>query len=354
MELIIKPTEACNFKCTFCSSTDIAPDKSAKLELEKIFEFLKRFPETNTIIINGGDPTMMPPLYYWEIINFLDHHMMDTTIAITTNLWDFYKNPDKWTPLFNNWRVGVTTSFQYGPGRLKPDGSLFSEEDFQKVSDLMLERVGYRPDFISVITDENDGYAIENVRLAKRMDVECKLNYAMASGVQSKPYILGKAYQLYIKVFEEGLGKWEFNTKQMVKRLKGKHTLCPQTRDCDEHIRVLHPDGKYFSCGSIADDGTHTIDFSEEMSSEKVATPLRDDFNLLSLKQECLTCPLFKICNGCKKTIKDLKHHDLVDKHCGIMKQIEKEVIALNRGDNEILENPSGNISQDESDKDRH
>ena len=69
MELIIKPTEACNFKCTFCSSTDIAEDKSSRLDLEQVFKFLKRFPETNTIIVNGGDPLMVPVNYYWEIIS---------------------------------------------------------------------------------------------------------------------------------------------------------------------------------------------------------------------------------------------------------------------------------------------
>lgn len=64
MELIVKPTEACNFKCTFCSSTDITDEKSKTLDLEYIFAFLRRFPNTGTIIINGGDPLMVKPEYY--------------------------------------------------------------------------------------------------------------------------------------------------------------------------------------------------------------------------------------------------------------------------------------------------
>ena len=40
----------------------------------KIFQFLDRYPETNTIIVNGGDPLMMDPKYYWEIINYLDEN----------------------------------------------------------------------------------------------------------------------------------------------------------------------------------------------------------------------------------------------------------------------------------------
>ena len=31
MDLIIKPTELCNFKCTFCSSTKISKNKKDEL-----------------------------------------------------------------------------------------------------------------------------------------------------------------------------------------------------------------------------------------------------------------------------------------------------------------------------------
>ena len=174
MELIIKPTEQCNFKCTFCSSTSISKHKSDILEHDYIFKFLKRFPRTKTIIVNGGDPLMMEPDYYWTIIDYLDKHELSTSIALTTNLWPVYKKPQKWTSLFCNERVGVTTSFNYGDGRLKGDYSLFTEDDFWKCSNAMLEYTGYSPDFISVITDDNEHLAIKNVELAKEMSCGLK------------------------------------------------------------------------------------------------------------------------------------------------------------------------------------
>jgi MoaA/NifB/PqqE/SkfB family radical SAM enzyme len=143
MDLIVKPTELCNFKCSFCSSSKITfEDNTATLDLNKIFKFLKRFPETNTIIVNGGDPLMMKPNYYWKIIEFLDKHNMPTSISLTTNLYPFLMKPMKWKELFNHPRIGVATSFQYGGGRLKGDYSEFTEEDFWKCSDAMLEHVG--------------------------------------------------------------------------------------------------------------------------------------------------------------------------------------------------------------------
>lgn len=340
MELIIKPTERCNFKCTFCSSTHITDDKSAELDHDYIFRFLKRYPETNTIIVNGGDPLMMSPDYYWKIIEFLDNNNMDTTISFTSNLWPFYKNPEKWTDLFRDERMGITTSFQYGGGRLKGDLSEFTEEDFWKVSDMMLEKIGYRPDFISVITEENVDRALDNVRLAKRMNVECKLNYAFSSGPpvkfrgitmgqQGKPYMLADIYAIYVQIWKEGLTEWEYNTKQMVKRLKGYSTSCPQNRDCDSGIRTLQPSGDYYSCGAFGDDGEYSIDFEKEMSGEKIF-PLRFQPELQSLKQSCFSCPMFQICNGCKKTIKDLKTHDMTETHCKKMKTLAIDIIEAN------------------------
>lgn len=341
MELIIKPTERCNFKCTFCSSTDITVDKSAELELEKIFEFLLRFPETSTIIVNGGDPLMMPPEYYWQIIRWLDERNYSTSISFTSNLWPFYKNPDKWAELFNHPRMGITTSFQYGGGRLKGDLTEFSEEDFWKVSDKMLEVCGYRPDFITVITEENADRALDNVRLAKKMGVECKLNYAFSSGPpvkfknivmgqQGRPFMLADMYEIYLQVYKEGLWPWEHSTKTMMRRLRSGDTICPQNRNCDAGIRCLQPQGDYYSCGAFGDDREYAIDWQEEVVNKKFIRILENKPELQSLKQSCYSCPMFEICNGCRKTIVDLQRHNMVEAHCSKMKTLAPAIIAAN------------------------
>jgi radical SAM protein with 4Fe4S-binding SPASM domain len=340
MDLIIKPTEQCNFKCTFCSSTHITDDKTATLDHQHIFDFLQRFPDTKTIIVNGGDPLMMQPEYYWTIITHLDKIGSDASISFTSNLWPFYKNPNKWKELFNHPRMGITTSFQYGGGRLKGDLSEFSEEDFWKTSDAMLEHCGYRPDFISVITEENAHLAIKNVELAKQMGVQCKLNYAFSSGPpvkfkgivmgqEGRPYLLADIYEIYVEIWQHGLTQWEYNTSQMVKRLKNLSTCCPQNRECDGGIRTLQPSGDYYSCGAFGDDKIYPIDFKTEMSGKQIF-PLRFQPEIQSLKQSCYTCPMFLICNGCRKTIKDLKDYNLVEAHCSKMKTLAPRIIESN------------------------
>jgi len=330
MELIIKPTELCNFKCTFCSSTKLVEDKASTLDHEKIFNFLKRFPNTNTIIVNGGDPLMMKPEYYFKILDYLDTNNLPTTLGLTTNLWAFYKKPEMWAPLFKHPRVGVTTSFQYGLGRMITGSRVYTEKDFWKVSDMFLEHVGYRPGFIAVISEENEKHAIRHVELAKKMDVQCKLNYAMASGEQSKPYQLSKIYQMYVEIYNRDLWHWEFNTKQMMTRISGIANVCPQARNCDDHIRALNPEGDYYSCGAMGDDKEYPINFAKEVKEGGFITPLQDAPELFSLKDECVGCPMFSICNGCKKTVKDMKIHNMVEEHCVLMKQLAPEIIRIN------------------------
>lgn len=329
MELIVKPTEKCNFKCTFCSSTNITDDKDRLLDLDQIYRFLQKYPNTSTIIINGGDPLMVPINYYWKLIDYLDRHNLKATLSLTTNLWAFRANPDKWEKLFQHERVGVTTSFNYGDTRRVTETQVFTEELFWEVSDLFLERIGYRPDFISVITDANEDTAINNVRLARKMNVECKLNYAMSSGDQSTPYQLSKVYKLYTQVYDEGLWPWEYNTKVMMRRLTAKTSSCPQSRECDSGIRCLQPSGDYYSCGSFGDDREYAINFEQEMMGE-AARPLQVEFDLVSMKQECFTCSMFDICNGCRKTIRDTKRAGMVESHCSLMKTIAEKITSIN------------------------
>jgi len=65
------------------------------------------------------------------------------------------------------------------------------------------------------------------------------------------------------------------------------------------------------------------------MTGEKIY-PIKFQPELQSLKQSCYTCPMFQICNGCKKTIKDLKSYNLVEEHCYKMKQLAPDIIKAN------------------------
>jgi len=223
---------------------------------------------------------------------------------------------------------------------LKGDGTPLTEAEFVAVSDLFLERIGYRPDFIAVIDKDNEHTVLDTVRLAQRLGVEAKVNYAVASGpvVVNKGIAMGHAesmytqadmYKAYIEIYDAGLMQWEFNTKQMVQRIKTQNTICPLSRECDGGIRSLQPGGRYFSCGAFGDDLKYPIDFEKEMAGE-FFTPLRNQEELWSMKEACNECPMFLICNGCRKTITDTKRLGLAEHHCKTMKSIAPRLIEMN------------------------
>lgn len=217
------------------------------------------------------------------------------------------------------------------------DGSLFTKERFMEAWQKVADYVGERIDFISVLTYENHQYAYRNVKLAKKLGVECKLNYAMASGApvvrngimmghHDRTFVLADAYEYYVGIHERGLAQWEYNTKQMVAALRREPTTCPIRRDCDSGIRTLQPTGDYYSCGSFGDDKAYPIDFKTELEGD-LQRPL-DRYELLSLKSACFECPMFELCNGCKKTISDLKRLKLVETHCKKMKALAPRILA--------------------------
>ncbi len=347
MDLIVKPSSACNFKCTFCSSTEIGDQPTDTLGLEEVERFLVRFPNTNTIIINGGDPLMMPPEYYWGMIEIIERLGSSATISLTTNLWAFYKKPQLWVELFKHPLIGVSTSFQYGDARLKGDLTPYTEAEFIAVSDMMLELVGYRPHFITVIGKDNEHTVLDTVRLAKRLDVQAKINKVYTSGPElqykgitmgaiNQFYSLADIYEKYLEIYDAGLAEWDYNTLQMTTVLQGKATTCPLSRTCDETIRNLQPSGRYFSCGSFGDDNLFGIDYEREMAGE-FFTPLQSEPELASMKDSCYSCPMFSICNGCRKTVNDTKKMGQVENHCRKMKTLAPRIIEIN-GLSDLLE----------------
>ena len=324
MDLIIKPTQQCNFACEFCSSNKITEHEENTLPLKNIFDFLL-YNQVSSIIVNGGDPLMMPPSYYESIIKFIYEHNISTRLSLTTNLWDFKLHPDKWVPLFKCDLVGVTTSFQYGGERKLKYGIPFTEKMFVNVMDLFYKKIGYMPEFISVITEKNENDVIKTVQLAKRFETRCKINPAVQSGRCIKFYPIHKAFKKYLDIIEFGLSDYEFNASVLKDVMSGKNTCCPYLRDCFKYIRTINPDGKIFTCGSFQDDSIVSKNYDISISKEN---EIQKDYQVL--KSECYACEMFSYCNSCYKQIADIKNNDYVKKHCiGMKKQIQRKRALL-------------------------
>jgi radical SAM protein with 4Fe4S-binding SPASM domain len=226
--------------------------------------------------------------------------------------------------------VEVGTSFQYGEGRQITPGKVFTQEIFEEVY-RMFNR--YIPEkslcFLAVIDESNKAKAIDHVLLAKKLNTQCRLVYANKSGRSGDVLPVSEMTEIYIQIWKMGLSEYEQTCYSYSEKYRGIEVGCNMSRSCDSFMRSLNPDGRYFSCGPLNDDldTENEIDFKKEMAGE-FFTPIRKSKHQF-LKEECLSCKLFEICNGCVKHIKDLKETNKVESHCKKMKSLEKDFIEM-------------------------
>lgn len=330
MELIIKPTIACNFACTFCSAGTISYDSNydRKNVPEVLKDYINKL-KPDHLIITGGDPLMMDPEYYYQLYDLIKDNerktVRDTSIAMTTNLKDFYLNPDKWTPLFNEPWMGVGTSFQYGSERRWDKDTIYTEEMFMKVQELFKERVGHYAFFIAIINEENEDTVLDLCKLAKKLDVRVKINNMLCVGRYSNAtFPKYKMYQKYFEIIDAGYQDYEVNCveRDMNRCPKNCYGSCPYLIHCayvDENgeLKISICD-EQMTFGNYLDESMwFPGDFNPDgcqyyIKPEEYITP------------ECPYCNLFGICNGCK-TNRDFAK---IDPHyCEEMKKIEDKII---------------------------
>jgi radical SAM protein with 4Fe4S-binding SPASM domain len=337
MCLVLKPTEACNFSCDFCSSSYLVNDKTERLPLDKVYAFLKRFPKTEAIFIVGGDPLLMSPDYYKQLIKHVEDNDYPVRISITTNLWDWYKNTEKWNWFLRHPRVEVGTSFQYGDGRRITPTRVFTEDIFIDVFNKFKKEVPNKDlCFLAVIDESNEDKAIDHVRLAKHLNTQCRLVWSNKSGKAASVYPMSKLFKIILELHKLGLTEYEQTALSVGDKMSGLVVACPMERYCDHWMRSLNPDGRYFSCGPLNDDldVENEIDFKSEVEDgEKYYLPLQKRKDTQYLKEECLSCKMFETCNSCRKHVKDLKDTNKVEEHCTTMKDIMVDLETMSNSE---------------------
>lgn len=310
MEIIIKPTAACNFNCKFCSAAycNIRHPSDNRVP-EVIKDFIQKG-EPRDVIITGGEPLMISPQYYYEL-----HDICKCHVGITSNLKNFYLHPEEWEALFKEPWFTVATSFNYGDTRMWDENTVFTEEMFIKVMELYRERINeHIPTFLAVIDYSNENTVMDHIELAKRLGTTAKINGAFKVGRQSTIYPRYKMYQHYIRIIEAGLEQYEENC------LERRIDKCPKClgRACQSQIRCIgeSTDGKLLV--SICDE---QFSMGHYLPEDKWFIPYgtcrlpQEEF----IKPECAYCELFWLCNSCDNARRESK---CVPEHCDEMKKL--------------------------------
>lgn len=319
MDIVVKPTYACNFKCDFCAACS-GKKPTAYLPIKAIVEEVEQVGSVDEIIVNGGDPLMLPPSYYESLLEELSKKGLNPVLSLTTNLYDFYLRPDRWISLFRKEQVRVCTSFQYGGGRRLANGKEYTEEMFRKVFDRYKEKTGEPVMFISVISEENEAKAMKTVELAKELGTMCRLNPLEHSGRSKNYYPLYKMYSIYLDIIDKGWQKYDMGTTSFIDCLMGKQEQCPHGRNsCLQNIRTIEATGVVHTCPSISDDiGDRMFKTQQEEQKEIVKKGF-------AIKPQCFNCDLFRLCNGCYKYVIDVHSAHDESKHCmGMMAMYDR------------------------------
>lgn len=319
MQVIIRPTNRCNFNCTFCSAGLM--DKEVQHPIDghvpkEILDFLVKI-KPSSLIITGGDPLMVPPDYYYEL-----HGKIGVPIGATTNLKDFYLYPEKWTKLFNESWFNVTTSFNYGNTRLWDPNTIYSEEMFLKVMNKYSKYVNKKlPMFIAVIDKNNEDTIFDLVYLAKKLDTITKINGAVKCGKQETQFPRYRLYKYYTDIIDLGLGDYEDTCRTRAQDFCNKNI----NRLCISTIRCIYlgTDGK-LHVGTCDEQLSMKHELSEDKwFPDQLYTESINQLDCINPK-ECSYCELFSLCNGCRSNRNASKDDP---NYCSEMKLLKDKLI---------------------------
>lgn len=323
MQLIVRVTNRCNFKCEFCSASNLSV--TTDLPLQTLIDFVIKYQDKVTsIAFEGGDPLCISPTYYYKFFEWKDSnpHLKNCEVSFTTNLWDFYKRPHKWKDLFLRDDVDIGTSFQYGTGRRISANVVYDEDTFIDVFNKTVSVTGKRPGFITVIDESNQDTVIKTALLAKRLETVCKINPLFQSGKSKSFYSWDKMLLQYAQLFELHLDQYELNCKA-IKGIITNQTDCVgcplHNRHCDNDFRVINPDGYVKTCSM---DSSATVKFYNVNHIDNI----NDNRKLMLADSKCLTCDFYRWCNYCRIKIREYQSINDQQQYC---KNVEDAITRI-------------------------
>jgi sulfatase maturation enzyme AslB (radical SAM superfamily) len=315
MNLIIRVTGKCNFDCTFCSAGSLNimhPINGVPDQIKDVIETIR----PSTIIISGGEPLLVGPDYYYELLE-ISNKYHKCGISITSNLKEFYYHPDDWVDLFKNDQIGVVTSFNYGYSRRWDKNTVYNDKKFIEIFNLFKEKVGKTPMFIAVIDRSNEDTVLQTVKLAKELGTYVRLNNATKQGRCGSTYPRYKIFQKYIEIMEAGYEDYELYCR-------GRDFIsCPMNAQflCKSSIRTCYVDTNnvlhYYDC--CESEVEHLLDYHND--SNRIQCSEYPSINE-HVTKKCITCELFPLCNGCAS-----QRSQYPPEHCAEMQKLKPKLI---------------------------
>jgi len=267
--LVIKNVLNCNNKCWFCSTSG-----DGYIEQRDIVRLYDTYKSENVLLI-GGEPMMLPPEYYSELLDKGLKFSLQSNIMLYDSSWDC---------------VLTHKNFQ----GLSVSGDKFDiVADFFTAYEMVREVVGYSPPVL-IVLDTNKNVSLlkaeEWVSSSIAKDFPLKINYIVPSGLAArhKERILkvSDVFDIYTRLIdawiESGFHEIQPFTN-ILNSLKGGNDICPYIKTCinDDVMVNIETDFSSYPCPVMGD-------MRKERKDLKYDIP-----------KKCFICDHFNLCRGC-------------------------------------------------------
>jgi MoaA/NifB/PqqE/SkfB family radical SAM enzyme len=289
--VILKPTGLCNAACTFCYATDFV--KKAK-STDYFSDEYKKYIERNNvknIILTGGEVTLLRN-FLTEICEYCT--TKNISISLVSNMIDIIKDFSYWEGFFKKYdKLHLTASYQIDLARRNKNNQNISQSEFLSFVKWYRTEIKKRLLVISVVNDDNENSALDNVLLAKEHDYVVSLERQIKIGRASSEYLYPKYYRLLSKIIDLGLWEYEKHTASLVEKGLYHQKYC--NFFCKVPVPVIY---------------TNNNNELVETCCDQISTTsysLEDYMKTSALQKECLLCKYYNMCQGCHITRKSLQ-----------------------------------------------
>lgn len=265
--------------CWYCSTCNISKHIVPSKDIIKLYDKYNPY----DVLLIGGEPLLLPPEYYMEILDG------GCKFGISTNFTLYNSNREKWNKVFTH------------PNFLGIGGSCDkceSNEEFLKIY-YQLKEAGILAGLILTLDDKDYTISLNKAMtwldLAYKHDLSLKINYVVPTGRAldnlSQILKISDVFNIYCELLDE-MEKRKF-TNTMINpfetiidsMINGNNYVCPYNRHCANYSGILNFEAedleKSYYCPALGDLGED------------------NKFIETIIPNKCYLCEYFIICRGC-------------------------------------------------------
>ena len=326
LQVIVKPTSACNAKCTYCSATAQARGGVLRAEqLGALFEpfakWLRDRPhERLSFVWHGGEPMLLGPSYY-ETAQAEQERLFGDDVARVRNQMQTNLTliDESWVPILTSFiDGGMSTSFDFVDGVRDLRNGMPLPEVWMRAVDVC-RKAGIPIGVVYVVHRQSLPLAAPIFHFFKNMgsDVRVRLNplYAAGRAGTSLAEPLAITPEEYGRFMLQICDLWIadfrrtriFPLQEWYDAWGGQHgKLCCDSRgNCDKTHLGVSPNGDVFGCGRGSDAKRPEEHLGNVFQGDRVddmlQRPARQELSTrgeVLLKGHCGGCPYWSVCHG--------------------------------------------------------